>query len=136
MRFLDHFQPVGLLVLRVVLGVILVAHGKGKVFGGLAKHMEMVASLGMPHWFGLLSTGTEFFGGILLIAGLLTRFVSIAACIEMIVIIFKVHLKNGLLGGQGYEFPLALCSMAFLLIWFGAGPISLDWLFGGHKGRR
>lgn len=135
MRFLDRLQPLGLLVLRVVLGIILIAHGKGKIFGGLGRHMEFVGSLGVPSWLGVLSAGTEFFGGILLIAGLLTRFASIAVVLEMLVIIFKVHLKGGLVGKEGYEFPLSLCAMAFLLIWSGAGPISLDWLFGGHKGR-
>jgi len=135
-RFLDRLQPLGLLVLRVVLGVILIAHGKGKVFGGLGRHMEFVGSLGMPSWLGILSAGTEFFGGILLVVGLLTRFASVAALIQMLVIIFKVHLKGGLMGSEGYEFPLSLASMAFLLIWFGAGPISLDWLFGGHRGKR
>lgn len=136
MSFLDRLQPFGLLVLRVVLGVILVAHGQGKIFGGLSKHMEFVGSVGIPSWMGVLSAGTEFFGGILLIAGLLTRFVGIAVVLEMLVIIFKVHLKHGLLGGEGYEFPLSLCAMAFLLIWSGAGPISMDWLFGGHRGKR
>lgn len=136
MRFLDRLQPLGLLVLRVVLGVILIAHGQGKIFGGLGRHMEFVGNLGMPPWMGVLSAGTEFFGGILLIAGVLTRFVSIAVVLEMLVIIFRVHLKNGLVGKEGYEFPLSLCAMAFLLICFGAGPVSVDWLFGGHKGRR
>lgn len=135
MRFLDRVQPLALLVLRVVLGVIMIAHGKGKIFGGLGKHLEFVGSLGMPHWMGVLSAGTEFFGGILLIAGLLTRFVGLAICIEMFVAIIKVHLKNGLTGQGGYEFPLSVATMAFVLIWFGAGPISFDWLFGGHKQR-
>lgn len=136
MRFLDRLQPLGLLVLRLVLGVILIAHGKGKIFGGLGRHMEFVGSLGMPSWMGALSAGTEFFGGILLIAGLLTRFVSVAVFLEMLVIISKVHLKNGLIGKDGFELPLSLCAMAFLLIWFGAGPVSADWLFGGQRSRR
>jgi putative oxidoreductase len=134
-RFFDRLQPLALLLLRVVVGVIMIAHGKGKIFGGLGKHMAFVSSLGLPHWLGVLSASTEFFGGILLIAGLLTRLVGVAFCIEMCVAIAKVHFKNGLTSQGGYEYPLSLAAISFALIWFGAGPISLDWLFGGHKGK-
>jgi putative oxidoreductase len=136
LRTLGRFQPIGLLVLRVALGVIMIAHGKGKIFGGLAKHTGMVASLGLPHWLGYLSAGTEFFGGILLLAGLLVPLVGLAFCIEMCVAIAKVHFKNGLTGPGGYEFPLSLAASSFALIWFGGGTISLDWLIFGSKGKR
>jgi putative oxidoreductase len=135
LRHLNRLQPVALLVLRVVLGIIFIMHGKAKIFGGMTRHLDMVAGLGMPRWIGYLSAGTEFFGGILLIAGLLTRLVGIAGCIEMCVAVAKVHFKNGLVGQGGYEFPLSLAAINFALIWFGAGPISLDWLLSGHKGR-
>lgn len=136
MRVLGRFQPIGLLVLRVVLGIIMIAHGKGKIFGGMAKHMGMVGSLGMPPWMGYLSAGTEFFGGILLLAGLLTPLVGLAFCIEMCVAIAKVHFKNGLIAQGGYEYPLSLAASSFALIWFGSGPISLDWLFFGRRAKR
>lgn len=136
MKFLDRVQPLGLLVLRVVLGVIMIAHGMGKIFGGLAKHMGMVGNLGMPQWMGYLSAGTEFFGGILLILGLLTPLVGLAVCIEMLVAVVKVHLKNGLMGPGGYEFPLILAATGFALIWFGAGPLSLDALIFRRKKAR
>lgn len=135
MRILDRVQPFALLMLRVVVGAILIAHGKGKIFGGMAAHQAMVSGLGMPAWMGYLSAGTEFFGGILLIAGLLTRFAGVAVAIEMLVAILRVHLKHGLTGPGGYEFPLLLGSAAFCLIFFGAGPISLDWLFGASRRR-
>lgn len=136
MRFLDRLQPVALLALRVAIAIVLIAHGKTKVFGGMHAHLAMVASLGLPAWLGYLSAGTEFFGGILLLVGLLTRFVGVAVTIEMLVAIFKVHVKNGIIGtpqAPGYELPLLVCSIGFALIWFGAGPFSLDRLFGGHK---
>ncbi|MGZ4815620.1 MAG: DoxX family protein [Terriglobales bacterium] len=137
LRFLDRLQPLGLLALRVVLGVIMIGHGYGKVFGGLHKHAQFVASLGMPGWLGYVSAAAEFLGGILLVIGLITRIAAIAVCINMLVAIFKVHLHNGLLGQGGYQFPLALAAMAFAIIFMGAGPISLDWVFsGGGGGRR
>ena len=58
--FLNRLQPLALLILRFVLGAIMIAHGYKKVFGGFHHHMDMVGSLGLPHWMAYLSTGTEF----------------------------------------------------------------------------
>ncbi len=135
MDILDRVQPFALAVLRVILGVILIAHGKMKLFGGMAQHTHFVGSLGMPGWMGYFSAGTEFVGGILLIVGLLTRIVGIAVTIEMLVAIFKVHLKNGMIKPGGFEYPMLIATVAFALIFFGSGPISLDWLFGGSRRR-
>lgn len=127
MRFLDRLQPLGLLALRVVLGVIMIGHGYGKVFhGGLAQHAHRVASLGLPGWLAYPSALTEFFGGILIIVGVLTRFVSLLMIIDMAVAIWKIHWKNGMFAKGGYEFPLTLATIAFALIFFGAGPIAID----------
>jgi len=71
---------------------------------------------GHPSLDGLLSAGTEFFGGIAIVLGLFTRYVALAFLIEMAVVIVKVHWKNGLTGQGGYEFPLALATIAFALM--------------------
>lgn len=134
MRYLNRLQPLGLLALRIVLGLIMIMHGYPKVFGGLSQHMHTVSRIGFPWWFAYLSAGTEFFGGIFVIAGLLTRMVGAAMTFEMAVAILKIHLKNGLMGNGGYEFPLALLTMAYVLILFGAGPIALDAVIGGKGG--
>lgn len=127
MRFLDRLQPLALLALRLTLGVIMIGHGYGKVFhGGLEQHVHRVASLGLPGWLAYLSSCAEFFGGMLVIAGLFTRFFSLAILIDLAVAIWKVHWKNGLFGKGGYEFPLTLVTIAFALIFFGAGPIAID----------
>jgi putative oxidoreductase len=127
LRFLDRLQPLALLALRLVLGLIMIGHGYGKVFhGGLAQHVHRVSSLGLPGWLAYPSALTEFFGGILIIIGVLTRFVSLLMIIDMAVAIWKVHWKNGMFGKGGYEFPLTLATIAFALIFFGAGPIALD----------
>ena len=73
MRYLDRLQPLALLVLRVALGVVMVAHGYSKVFGGLSHHVQYVASLGLPGWWAYLSAAAEFLGGLLVLAGLFTR---------------------------------------------------------------
>jgi putative oxidoreductase len=126
LRYLDRLQPLALLVLRVVLGVIMIGHGYGKVFGGFSHVHDMVQHLGFPGWTAYLVAGTEFFGGILIIAGLLTRFVAVAIMIDMSVAIWKIHWHNGLKGQGGYEFPLTLAAIAFALVFFGGGPIAFD----------
>jgi putative oxidoreductase len=135
LRFLDRLQPLALLVLRLGLGIIMAAHGYSKVFGGLHHHAQFVASLGMPGWLGYVSAFTEFLGGILIILGFLTRPAAFAVCMDLVVAIAKVHWKNGLMSNHGgYEFPLALAVIAFALIFYGAGPIAVDHIFGGRGG--
>jgi putative oxidoreductase len=110
--------------MRLVLGAIMIAHGYHKVFGGFHHHMDMVGSLGLPLWMAYLSAGTEFFGGIGIVLGLFTRFFSLAFLIEMGIVIWKVHFKNGFTGNGGYEFPLALAAIALTLLSYDGGPWS------------
>jgi putative oxidoreductase len=133
-RFLDRLEPLGLLILRLVLGIIMIAHGYSKVFGGFHQHASFVSHLGMPWWMAFFSTATEFGGGILLIAGLFTRCSALAFCLEMMIVIWKVHWRNGLLAQNGYQLPLALAAMAFAIIFLGAGAISFDALRGSGGG--
>jgi len=129
-RLLDRLEPLALMCMRFLLGAVMIGHGFNKVFhGGLARHVHMVSSLGLPGWLAYPSAFTEFFGGILLILGVATRFVSFAVLIDMAVAIWKVHWPNGMFGHGGYEFPLSLATIAFALISFGGGPIALDRLF-------
>lgn len=133
MRLLDRLQPLALLVLRLVLGAVMIAHGYPKVFGGLQRQVHVVSSLGLPGWLAYCSALAEFFGGILVIAGLLTRVAALSIVIDLAVAIWKVHWKNGLTGQDGYEFPLALAAIGFALVFFGAGPISIDAIRGGGR---
>jgi putative oxidoreductase len=136
LRHLDRLQPLALLVLRLVIGTIMIAHGYAKVFGGFSHVHDMVQHLGFPGWTAYLLAATEFFGGILIIAGLFTRFVAVAMLIDMSVAIWKIHWHNGLKGPGGVEFPLSVAAIAFALIFFGAGPIAVDALRKGGGGRR
>jgi len=132
LRYLERLQPLALLVLRFVLGAIMIAHGYGKVFGGMQRFVHMVSGLGIPGWMAYLAAAAEFGGGILLVLGLITRIAAAAVLIDMLVAIAKVHFKNGLVGQGGYEFPLAVAGIALSLIFFGAGPIALDHIRGGR----
>ncbi len=126
MRYLDRLQPLALLVMRLALGAVMTGHGYHKVFGGLHHHVQFVTSLGLPSWSAYLSAFAEFFGGILVLIGLFTRVAAFAICIDLSVAIAKVHFHNGLMGQNGYEFPLALAALAFGLTFLGAGPIAFD----------
>ena len=140
MRYLDRLQPLALFVMRLTLGVIMTTHGYHKVFGNLQHFSHMVGGMGLPSWLGYVSAFTEFLGGLLLIIGFFTRPAASAICINLCVAIWKVHLHNGLMGSPdrpGFEFPLAAATLAFALIFFGAGPIALDHVLrGGGSGFR
>jgi putative oxidoreductase len=129
---LNRLQPFALLVARLLLGAVMIAHGYKKVFGGFHGHQQFLGNLGIPAWMAYLSTVTEFFGGIAIVLGALTRFVALAFLIEMAVAIVKVHWKNGFTGQGGYEFPLALVTIAFGLICYGGGPYGFN--FGTGSG--
>ncbi len=118
----DRLQSFALLVMRLVLGAIMIAHGYHKVFGGFHSHQQFVSGLGLPGWLAYFSTGTEFLGGIAIVLGLYTRFFAAAFGIEMVLAIWKVHFRNGLTHQNGYEFPLALLAIAFALLCFDGGP--------------
>jgi putative oxidoreductase len=131
LSYSERLQPLALLFMRLTLGAIMVVHGYHKVFGGLHHHADFVASLGFPHWLGYVSSFTEFLGGLLILAGLFTRVAALAIFVDLVVAIWKVHLHNGLTGDHGMEFPLAVATLAFALIFFGAGPIALDHILRG-----
>ena len=136
MNFLNRLHPLGLLVLRLALGAVMIAHGYQKVFGGMPQFMQMLQHMGIPAWMAYLTVAAEFGGGILLVAGFLTRLAALAIFIDMVVAIIKVHLHNGLFSKNGgFEFPMVCGAIAFSLIWSGAGPIAMDWLWGSKGGR-
>lgn len=136
--WLDRFQSFGALVMRLVLGTIMFAHGYTKIVprGALYSFAQTVTHLGMPAWLGYVAAFTEFFGGILLILGLITRVSALANAIDMGVAIVKVHLHGGLTGHggrPGFEFPLALLAIALMLVFTGGGLLSIDRVIGKGK---
>jgi len=122
------------LILRVPLGIIFAAHGSQKLFGwfggnGLEATGQWMASIGLSP--GVLMAGlsgsAEFFGGLFLIIGLLTRPAAVALAITMVVAIVTVHLQHGLfIANNGYEFALALLAGTLALAVSGAGRASVD----------
>jgi putative oxidoreductase len=136
LNFLNRLHPLGLLVIRLALGTVMIAHGYQKLFGGMGQFTGMLSHMGIPQWMGYLTVAAEFGGGILIVLGFLTRLAALAIFIDMLVAIFKVHLHNGLFSKNGgFEFPMVCAAIAFSLIWSGAGPIAIDWLWGSKGGR-
>jgi putative oxidoreductase len=113
----------------------MIAHGWQKIAGHMQGIMGMLPHLGIPAWMAYLVVAAEFGGGILVVVGFFTRFAAFAILIDMLVAILKVHLKNGLTGQGGFEFPMACAAIAFTLIFLGAGSISLDWIRGSRGAR-
>src|ERR1017187_7467754 len=126
------------LILRLGLGVIMFAHGAQKAFGwfggyGLSATVDGMGKMGLPVFLVYLSIFTEFLGGIAMIFGILTRIFGIALTINMAVAVIAVHLKNGMLGQGGFEYPLSLGLMALAISIGGPGILSLDHLLFKHK---
>ena len=124
----------GSLALRIPVGTILAAHGAQKLFGwfggyGLEGTGQWMASIGLAPGFlmALLAGSAEFFGGLALIFGFLTRPAAALSAFTMVVAIFSVHIGNGLfMSNNGYEFALSLLAATVALTIQGGGALSID----------
>ena len=124
----------GVLPLRLVLGLVFVAHGAQKLFGfGLAGTAGFLGSLGVPlptvAAAGLITV--ELLGGVALILGAWTRIVAALLAADMLVAILTVHLRAGFFVPDGVEFVLTLLGGCLALVGLGAGPCSVD---GARRG--
>ncbi len=123
----------GLAILRVVVGVIFIAHGAPKIFGGMEGTAGFFGSLGIPlpivaAWMISL---LEFLGGIALIAGFLVTPVALLLTTHMLIGILLVHAANGfyVVGPEaqgGVEFNLLLGASLLMLVFGGPGLAALD----------
>lgn len=122
----ETLRDAGLLWLRVLAGLGIAYHGYGKVFGGwIGKLTEGVAALGfpMPHLFAWAAALSEFAGGILLVAGLGTRYAAAFIFVTMSVAAFMVHAADPF---QKKELALAYWTISGALAMTGGGRWSLD----------
>lgn len=127
-------SDISTLVLRITTATIFMAHGGQKLFSwfggyGLEGTGQWMESIGLApgYLMALLAGSGEFFGGLFLLLGLLTRASGLVLAITMIVAIFSVHFTNGFfMSANGYEFAFALFGASVALMFTGAGKYSLD----------
>ena len=136
--WLNRFEGLGSLVLRLVLGAIMVRYGYTKIIptGALYTFSHTVGRLQLPVWLGYVAAFTEFFGGMLLIVGLLTRVAAFMVAIDMAVAIIKVHLHGGLMGPNSFALPLACFAISLMLVFTGSGWLGLVDFVGKGRGAR
>jgi putative oxidoreductase len=126
-------------VLRLVLGVVFFAHGAQKMlgwFGGFGFSGTMgffTGAMHIPAPFAFLAIAAEFFGGLGLILGFLTRIAAFGIAVNMVVAIATVHSAFGFFmnwtgaqKGEGFEYHLLVLAMTAFLMIRGAGALSID----------
>lgn len=129
-------------VLRVVIGVVMAAHGWQKLtmMGPAGFGREMLAGLGVPApvAFGYLVTFTELIGGLLLVVGLLTRLATLPLIVILVVATIAVKTDIGLISAAGAPLPgaeldLTLIAGLIAVLVLGPGRPSLDHLLGVER---
>jgi putative oxidoreductase len=125
-----HYFEWSMLVLRVALGAIFLAHGLQKIsgFDGIVKFF---GSIGLPVVFAYVVTAIETVGGAFLILGLFTRTAAAGISLVMLGAIFSVKIGKGFIGG--YEFDVSLLAIAVALILSGSNTFALGNLFSSLK---
>lgn len=127
-------MTLGLLILRVVMGLTLAAHGSQKLFGwfegpGRAGTTGMFTKIGFrrPATMALLAGAAEFFGGLLFALGLVTPFAAIALVVVMLNAIVTIHWQKGFfVTAGGYEYNLTIIAIATGVAAMGPGTDSVD----------
>jgi putative oxidoreductase len=135
---MDIWLQLGLLILRLVAGLTIAAHGAQKLFGwfdgpGFSGTMKMQERMGLkpPALWASFVIISELGGGLSLALGFLTPLGAAGMFGVMFMAIVKVHLKNGFWNSKrGFEFPLQLLAAAVAIGLAGPGSYSLDALFG------
>ncbi len=127
----ENISPYSWLVVRVTAGVLLIPHGYTKLFtagaiDGLAGYLDSLGLAPGIFWAWVIAL-LEFFGGIMLAVGFLTRPVAAMVAGFMAVAAFYVHWGNGFFWNNGgYEYPLMWGIIALVILFRGAGAYSVD----------
>ncbi|MFN0007862.1 MAG: DoxX family protein [Planctomycetota bacterium] len=139
----DNVAP---LIARAGLSVVMFAHGAQKLlgwFGGYGFEGTLgyfTGSIGLPAFAGVAIILLEFFGPLLLIAGLATRPIAGAFVAIMAGAVWNEHLAHGFFmnwsgaqAGEGFEFHILLATLAAVLVVMGGGRLSLDRRLSQHR---
>ena len=134
-----------LTIVRLVLGVTFFMHGAQKMlgwFGGYGFHGTMgffTQQMGIPTPLAFLAICAEFFGGLGLLVGLLSRIAALGIIVNMLVAIATIHHVNGFFmnwtgqqKGEGFEYHLLAIALAIVVLVKGSGAISIDRAIAGE----
>jgi putative oxidoreductase len=140
-KLLSTRNDPSLTLLRLVAGVVFFAHGAQKMlgwFGGYGFHGTMgffTQELHLPAVLAFLAICAEFFGGLGLIVGFLTRIAAFGVLCNMVTAVLLVHHRFGLFmnwggdqKGEGFEFHLLAIAVMLAIIIRGAGAYSVDYM--------
>lgn len=131
-------QQFGIAILRILAGVVFVAHGAQKIFvfgfGGVGGAFAQMG-VPMPTVMGPLIGLIELFGGVALIVGLFTRVAAILLACDMLGAIVLVHAAGGFFLPRGLEFVLMLFAAAITLLFAGPGALSVDGVLASRRAR-
>ncbi len=145
-KILSTSNDFTLTILRLVLGIVFFAHGAQKMlgwFGGYGFHGTMgffTQTMGIPAPLAFLAICAEFFGGLGLIVGLLSRIAAFGIICNMIVAVLTVHIHNGFFmnwtgqqKGEGFEYHLLAIAIGLVILIKGAGALSIDRALSGAE---
>jgi len=137
-KLLQTSNDFSLTFCRLILGIVFFAHGAQKVLGwfggfGFSGTVGGFAKMGMPAGLVYFVMFVEFFGGLSMIFGLLSRLGGLGIAAEMLGAVLTVHIHVGFFmnwfgmqKGEGFEYHLLAIALAVLIIVRGAGALSLD----------
>lgn len=133
-KLLDSKAGWEMTLLRIVVGVVFMMHGSQKLFGlfgggGLEGTAAFMSSLGLEpaYVMATLAGLGEFFGGLFILVGFITRLGAISTSIVALVAIFTVHINNGFfMSANGFEYALVLLVASISIFIGGAGKYGLD----------
>jgi putative oxidoreductase len=129
-------QQLGIAILRIVTGLVFTVHGAQKLFVyGFAGVTGAFTKMGipMPGLMGPFISLLEFFGGLALIIGLLTRLAALGLAFEMLGAILLVHLAGGFFMPAGYEYAFSLLAAMICLVLAGPGSLSVDSMIASRR---
>ncbi len=133
---LTPVQGWGIAALRIVVGIVFLAHGGQKLFvwgfGAVAGGFGQIG-IPAPMLAAVIVTLVEFLGGLALLLGLFTRWAAVPLAINMLGAILTVHLRAGFFLPDGYEFALTLLAANLALSLLGSGEASVERLLEKRK---
>ena len=138
--FTTSQSDTGILILRAIVGISFIVHGYPKIIGGVEKWTMIGKAMGsigidfLPVFWGLCAAVSEFFGGIALVLGFLTKIASSGLAFTMFIAVMA-HLTKGD-GFSKASHPIELMAVCIFLILTGAGNLSVDRLMNKKFGKK